>query len=637
MPEPVEAALLGGDARERRLSELWLRVGTEMTRLKRLQEEAPSADAATEAKRRKIMAENFMQFLKATETAILEPGVAPADVRATSPAPAAPAPAPNAPAPPCPRGQHAIPWPQTLAAGKGLARAMPTSQPRASAASAPSPAAAAPAGAGAQPRTRHRSKGPPETVAGMDTTPVPTQAPASEPADPGPPGTAAAAVPALALSAGTGSDQLLLPSQFRDASEEEVAWMPCIWAAFEGFLSKEEKLKDSTVKVYVTSVRRLFAMDGKAPAEMATDAYLRSIKHTLEDRRSNKQDSSAISKFAAFWPRWVKEPVDTAAEEPASRWPIPARVDRWDPCSGDSSAEAREAMELPDGWFVHHSKGNNRLLGWASPGKRLYFRKDDLDERLGRVPPPRLPKFFDKAHFPFMVDGDVETPEKLPATRFESPTPLEELLAKTNDSEAATLEDRQLLPRVLVTFSRRLEDVLDKRQTTRDQYVLSVFKIFSKSGRSLQALVEPSFVEAVVRSEENKKSHGSYGTALKTFSAFWKQYGGYGATYDVADRSVLNLTLEVRPCLQDTQGECGETGCAGELCRRRKQRCETCGIVIRCSKHGQHSKEECREIFWATHSAGGQRSRTMQDFLRPRRSAAEGAGRAGGDLELLAV
>merc|ERR1712110_87366 len=128
--------------------------------------------------------------------------------------------------------------------------------------------------------------------------------------------------------------------------------------------------------------------------------------------------------------------------------------------------------------------------------------------------------------------------------------------------------------------------------------------------------VDKTFIEASAACIENRKSHGSYFSAMKRFKSFWDDRGGYKNvdTLDEASRELLNTSLNVRPVLEDAPGTCGAGAEAGSICTRPKQRCQTCGTILRCSRHyGSHTREECREIFWATHNASGKRVRTMAD------------------------
>jgi len=209
--------------------------------------------------------------------------------------------------------------------------------------------------------------------------------------------------------------------------------------------------------------------------------------------------------------------------------------------------------------------------------------------------------------------ADGETPEKGVETR-----PLLDLLGPAGEGEAATEKDRLLLPKVITTFSRRLGEQKNdrQRQTTRDAYVLATFKLFSQSGRSLQAMAAPRFAELAAHSEEARKNRVLL-TALRTFQRFWEEVGGYEGVFDEADRESMNLALNVRPCLVDAAGECGALGHAGRACARPNQECQTCGTFrLRCSTHCEHSPQECREIFWSKHSSKGTKLRTVANWFR---------------------
>jgi len=151
-----------------------------------------------------------------------------------------------------------------------------------------------------------------------------------------------------------------------------------------------------------------------------------------------------------------------------------------------------------------------------------------------------------------------------------------------------------------------------------------VFKLFSQSGRRLEALAQPEFVNLVVNSEDNRKGHGQFGTAIRAFGTFWRAIGGYEGKFAEASREMLNKTLNVRPVLSDTKKQCGCGEKGGHVCQRPKQQCETCGSTVLCTKHGNHEVDDCRTVFWATHSADGKRNPTMRDFMRPKSKSNEG-------------
>jgi len=196
-----------------------------------------------------------------------------------------------------------------------------------------------------------------------------------------------------------------------------------------------------------------------------------------------------------------------------------------------------------------------------------------------------------------------------------------EVAAAGPENEAGA-KDKELLPRVLATFSRYLTETLaaSTKQLTRDNYILTLFKTFARSGLSLDALAQPSLGTHLAQSEEHKKSHGCTTVALRRFSNFWREAGGYDAQFDDADRDSIILSLGIKPVLVDAAGLCGAGAHAGCLCTRPKQRCETCGLEMRCARHEdiKHTTADCREIFWAKHSPDGKRSRTIADFMKPR-------------------
>lgn len=302
---------------------------------------------------------------------------------------------------------------------------------------------------------------------------------------------------------------------------------------------------------------------------------------------------------------------------------------------GDDGEDARKVYNLPENWRVHSST-NGRLLGWSSPGGRLYVSRHELNVRFGRQDPSRtganrLPKL----ELPQSSDtpsksskrvslglererGEDEESMELLGKQVD-PKPLMELLGSPAESDGVTDKDKQMLARVLATFQRHLRDKQGERQrqATRDNYVMAVFRIYSTSGRSLHCVAQQSFVDAVALSEESRKNRCLL-TACRSFQRFWDEIGGYDGTFDEADRETMNMALNVRPLLKDMIGECGVLCHGGRTCNKPNQECITCGTNrLRCASHADHTIQECRGVFWSKHSSKGIRLRTMADFLRP--------------------
>jgi len=152
---------------------------------------------------------------------------------------------------------------------------------------------------------------------------------------------------------------------------------------------------------------------------------------------------------------------------------------------------------------------------------------------------------------------------------------------------------------------------------------MAVFKLFSQTGQSFNAMAQPAFMEAVTVSEEARRNK-TLATALRAFQRFWVEVGGYSGSFVEADRSTMNLALNVKPNLMDCSGECASAMQGGHHCKRPNQQCITCGTRLKCSLHCEHSPQECREIFWTKHSRHGTKQRTVADFWRP--SAPQGQG-----------
>jgi len=193
-----------------------------------------------------------------------------------------------------------------------------------------------------------------------------------------------------------------------------------------------------------------------------------------------------------------------------------------------------------------------------------------------------------------------------------------EILAATPETKVSD-RDKELLPRVLATFARYLNDVLasSTKQCTRDNYMRVFFKTFLQSGLSFEALAQPMLSRLLTQTEEHKRNHGNAATVVRNFSQFWRDLGGYDASFDEADRESMTLSMNIKPMLVDAYGVCGAGAHMGNLCQRPKQRCETCGTELRCPRHEEkHTPAECREIFWAKHSPSGKRTKTIADFWK---------------------
>jgi len=199
-----------------------------------------------------------------------------------------------------------------------------------------------------------------------------------------------------------------------------------------------------------------------------------------------------------------------------------------------------------------------------------------------------------------------------------------DLLGQVPPADMADVQDKQLLPRAMATFARWLREQKSdaQRQGTRDAYVLAVFKLFSQTGRSLNAVAQPRLLEAVTKSEEARKNK-LLSTAVRNFQRFWAEIGGYSGAFDEADRDTMNLALSVKPSLTDGSAECCTPMPGGRYCKRPDQQCITCGTRLKCSLHCEHSVQECREIFWSKHSRLGSRQRTVLDFWKPSASSSQ--------------
>jgi len=182
--------------------------------------------------------------------------------------------------------------------------------------------------------------------------------------------------------------RVLLPTEFRDATEEDELALPKIIAAFLTHLRKTD-LKEASQKAYAKAIRDLFCYDWKPAEIMASHDYLQFVQHTLEDCICNHMHTAALKKFGMFWEEHGNEefaelslPLDLAP---------PVRKARQDlAMQGDGSAEARAKFDLPEGWRVHvNQREDSRVVGCTSPNGRLYRGKHEMDLRLDRFTPQK--------------------------------------------------------------------------------------------------------------------------------------------------------------------------------------------------------------------------------------------------------
>eukprot|EP00931_Biecheleriopsis_adriatica_P062135 TRINITY_DN3740_c0_g1_i2.p1 TRINITY_DN3740_c0_g1~~TRINITY_DN3740_c0_g1_i2.p1 ORF type:complete len:524 (+),score=98.79 TRINITY_DN3740_c0_g1_i2:31-1572(+) len=404
-------------------------------------------------------------------------------------------------------------------------------------------------------------------------------------------------------------------STFKDATPEEKNDMPRICFDFYKYqLSKD--MKESTARTYALAVKGCFEYDGKAPAVMATESYVEAVRRTYEDVAYHHNASAGLKRFADFWASRSDDSSETPEEVP-KLYSLKSSQSRRS-VDYETAQEVTAEDNLPEGWRVLRALGSKRILFWFSPCRRMFNSLSQVTHWLTPVPVEEEDKTESercskKARKLLAADGTSDggldsqgqVPQQSMRDIFStSPT----------EAEAASTKDRTMVASVLVTFRQHIASTLERNQKTCDHYVLSVFKVFTQSGRSLEAIAQPEFIQAIANSEENRKRHNQTGAAVKAFGAFWQEVGGYSGTFAEASRDMLNKTMSVRPVMRDIQRQCGHGG----VCQRWKQQCETCGTTILCSKHGKHEQEECREVFWATHSTDGKRCATLRDFMRPK-------------------
>eukprot|EP00401_Gymnodinium_catenatum_P024897 CAMPEP_0117479782 /NCGR_PEP_ID=MMETSP0784-20121206/12060_1 /TAXON_ID=39447 /ORGANISM="" /LENGTH=880 /DNA_ID=CAMNT_0005274215 /DNA_START=8 /DNA_END=2647 /DNA_ORIENTATION=- len=428
-----------------------------------------------------------------------------------------------------------------------------------------------------------------------------------------------------------GLPYVLVPftSDFQEATPEEVAGFPHLCKLF--YNHQQRHSKNSHWKEGVKLVFRHFIAEWRSPKEMAREAYRVALKYTLVDMKGRRAYSCALAHFAEFWHaegRFASAPDAEQAEQAAKEWRLPAerkpRREKDEP--GDSSAEARasEPVSLPEGWAVHRRASGERL-GYTSPGRRLYSTPQEARPRLGYL--PNLSKARKTRTEPCVEPTPEKRSRVAPCSTADPasgesaeaacPQTLDDLLGPPAEHERTSERDRLLLPRVLATFERYLGQVGALKQTTRDCYICELVRLFTVAGRNFDAMAEQRFLDGVCQSKENRARHNLCSSALRQFRTFWLVRGGYegAATLDEANRELLNRTLNVRPALEDLPIQCNLVSDSGSVCQRPRQRCATCGSSFRCARHTSHSREECREIFWATHSTNGSSLRTLKDFF----------------------
>lgn len=432
-------------------------------------------------------------------------------------------------------------------------------------------------------------------------------------------------------------------ASFLDASPEELAAFPQLRAHFVAFLANlKPPMSERTIRAYGQALQENFSLDGKAPHEMACPSYREALIHTLEGN-SNRNLISALKYFSDFWraaPADVREgkagegDTDPAKAEQKIRW-----RQRVDGATGKASPELLLADELPGDWHMHNMDKSQPMV--SSPGGRFYKRgSKQVAVRLRRKPTP-LEELYrehqEAATTPPRPTSQVQAAEAdTPEVKAEAgkrgaapkpkappgpPRPLMELVGPAEGEDRQTDRDKDLLAQVLATFTRHLNeakaDATPRQQSARELSVTQIFKLFSRTGRNFDALIDPRFMELVQACEENKRVNHSWSASLKRFAAFWREVGGYDGKFDRASREDLYRDLIVKPYLVDAPGICGTMAHLGACCNRARQRCDTCDTILKCNRHDEHSIVDCREVFWAKHGVNGTRARTMADFLRP--------------------
>lgn len=460
--------------------------------------------------------------------------------------------------------------------------------------------------------------------------------------------------------------QVPLVSAFRDSSPGEQAALPQVLALYDTFLKGVGTLSERTIPSYVSAFRDAFALDRKALEEMACPSYLEAESMTLEGVRCRGVHRSALKYFSQFW-RTAPPEVRTGQGEEGGELAAKHKLRSDGRVSGDMGDNSPTALTImrangmPEGWRLHNVKEasgpSRRRLICSSPRGRFYVTthnrlpasedsqgdpaaaarclenpscvtledSDEEQETLVDTPPkPNRPPRQER-------DGEDAAPEREGgsggACGSEAPTkrprvslqPLMELAGPPASDDRQSEMDRAMLPEVIVTFMRYLKEAPDEagvdRHPTADIYATQVFKLFCKAGRNYDALTANDFFRHVCACAENYQAQGAWSAALLPFAIFWREIDGYGGRFDKTSEDLRRI-LPVRPHLVDTQGTCGHNAHLRTMCQHSRRRCDTCGMILSCSRHEEHHASDCREVFWSKHTPAGLLVPTMGSFMR---------------------
>lgn len=429
---------------------------------------------------------------------------------------------------------------------------------------------------------------------------------------------------------------------FRDASCEESMAMPHILAQFQAYL-KRKRYTANTRELYLNIVQEVFTLDRKSPEDVACPSYIEAETMTMEGARSKNLHRAALKRFSDFW-QSSSPAVRTGDDAPLLRArKIQVKKRRARAEDGKTSVKDSamlEACGVPKDWRLHEVREKAKALLCSSPRGRFYLKpfaskqtdhqkdepvelidSEEENDKVEATPPKRTRtpmqelETQQKEDRPRICDStSVPKADHTPlATHVQ---PLLELAGPATDGERKSDRDKMLLSHVLASFDRYLAATREAGTDLEcDVYSTQIFKLFCRVGRSFDGLASQRFMTHVSSCAENKQSHGLWYAALQAFVAFWESVGGYHCEFEQCTDKLTSM-LVVKPRLVDVPLACGYNSHMNTGCQRARQLCDTCGTVLQCSLHDEHSDTDCREIFWAKHTPAGTLARTMRCFSR---------------------
>jgi len=285
-------------------------------------------------------------------------------------------------------------------------------------------------------------------------------------------------------------------AHLKHATEEDRLYFPIVLAAFIKYCTSNYRtINDRSIRSYAIALRKLFSQDWKTPEAMASADYLSFINGSFDNARNHGASAACLVKFAKFWGACGKESLaELAGGESFREAPV------WQGRSsvGDGSQEARDQLQLPDGWKVVRENNLSEhqpdlVMGCFSPRGTFYRCKGQtlsksMKERLGKLTPPKRP----------------------------APNRQLKLLA------AATPKDLRILPQVAKAFGDYLAtDKPEMNEISRRCMVRTWTSLFEQHQLDFPSMASDIFVDASHTLEGNKL----HGTVAAAFADFWKVQG----------------------------------------------------------------------------------------------------------------